>query len=128
MCIKKGNKETFSKDKKIQGKWRSSIQTCGPMNVPNRQGNPHFVPFIDDFSRYVLAFLIFHKYEPIDCFKFLAKEVQNKFDRKIKTLRTDRGVEYTSKIFKFFCQENGIFRQLTMSYTSQQMELRKEGT
>ena len=57
---------------------------------------------------------------PLIFFKIFTKEVQNKFDKKIKTLRTDRGGEYTSEIFKNFCMENGISRQLTMAYTPQQ--------
>lgn len=46
-------------------------------------------------------------------------ETQNQFDRKIKTLRTDRGREYLSEQFKALCEQNGIRRQLTIPYTLQ---------
>ncbi|KAG8478853.1 hypothetical protein CXB51_028662 [Gossypium anomalum] len=38
----------------------------------------------------------------------------------IKILRTDRGGEYTSKLFESFCKEHGIIHQLTTAYTPQQ--------
>ncbi|KAL4581058.1 hypothetical protein LXL04_017266 [Taraxacum kok-saghyz] len=38
----------------------------------------------------------------------------------IKTLRTDRGGEFTSKDFTTFCEENGVRRHLTTPYSPQQ--------
>ena len=38
----------------------------------------------------------------------------------VKILRSDRGGEYTSNLFKDFCKEQGIIHQLTASYTPQQ--------
>ncbi|KAG6493392.1 hypothetical protein ZIOFF_048375 [Zingiber officinale] len=38
----------------------------------------------------------------------------------IKTLRSDRGKEYTSKEFHNFCEDEGVERQLTVRYTPQQ--------
>ncbi|CAL2269077.1 unnamed protein product [Prunus armeniaca] len=38
----------------------------------------------------------------------------------LKTLRTDRGGEFTSNEFSEFCKSNGIKRELTASYTPQQ--------
>ena len=39
---------------------------------------------------------------------------------KIKALMSNRGREYISEQFKGFCDEKGIARQLSISYTSQQ--------
>ena len=41
-------------------------------------------------------------------------------NKKIKTLRTNRGREYLSKKFKDLCDEKGISRQLTIPGTPQQ--------
>jgi len=38
----------------------------------------------------------------------------------IKVLRSDRGEEYTSNQFHKFCEDEGMERQLTVSYTPQQ--------
>ena len=47
-------------------------------------------------------------------------EVENQLDRRVKTLRIDRGREYLSQMFKEFCEEKGIRRQLTIPGTPQQ--------
>ena len=46
--------------------------------------------------------------------------VENQSGRTIKALRTDRGREYLSELFKQLCDEKGIQRQLTIPYTPQQ--------
>jgi transposase InsO family protein len=45
--------------------------------------------------------------------------VERQSDLKIKVLRSDRGGEYTSNEFDRFCQDIGMERQLTVSYTPQ---------
>lgn len=56
-------------------------------------------------------------HEALDCFKKYKLEVENQLTRKIKILRTDRGGEYTSLLFKTFCEEHSIKRQFTMPYS-----------
>ena len=46
--------------------------------------------------------------------------VEKKAGEKLVCLRTKRGGEFTSKEFNDFCQDQGISRQLTTSYTPQQ--------
>ena len=41
---------------------------------------------------------------------------ENLSGRKIKTLRTDNGGEYTSDLFKRFCKEPRIKREYTFPY------------
>src|SRR4051812_17741618 len=93
---------------------------CGPMSARNRTNAPYFITFIDDYSRYGYIYLIAHKSEALKCFEAYLNEVENKLERKVKTLRTDRGREYLSDQFKELCEKKGIVRQLTMPYTPQQ--------
>ena len=44
----------------------------------------------------------------------------------IKTIRNDRGVEYTSKKFEEYCKNEGIKKQLTAGYTPQQNGVSEE--
>src|SRR5438045_8141928 len=90
------------------------------MSARNRMNTPYFITFIDDYSRYGHIYLISHKSEALKCFEAYLNEVENKLERKVKTLRTDRGREYLSQQFKELCSEKGIVRQLTMPYTPQQ--------
>ena len=64
--------------------------------------------------------MISHRSEALDCFKRSSTLVKNQLNTKIKSLRTDRGREYLSDLFKAYCDENGIVRQLTIPYMPQQ--------
>ena len=46
--------------------------------------------------------------------------IENISDKKIKTLRSDNGGEYTSKEFEAFCKDVEIKRELTTPYNPQQ--------
>ena len=90
------------------------------MNVRTRHAAQYFVTFIDDFTRFDHVYLISHISEALDCFKRYSTLVENQLNTKIKSLRTDRGCEYLSDLFKASCDEKGIAKQLTIPYTPQQ--------
>ncbi|CAL9002860.1 unnamed protein product [Prunus brigantina] len=50
----------------------------------------------------------------------VAARVEKETGTYIRSLRTDRGGEFTSQEFTNFCNEHGIHRQLTAAYTPQQ--------
>ena len=52
-------------------------------------------------------------------FKEYIALVENQTDRKIKTLRSDNGGEFTSEEFKELCRESGIKRELITPYNPQ---------
>ena len=92
----------------------------GPMNVRARHGGKYFITFIDDFTQFSHVYLISHISKALDCFKRYSTLFENQLNTKIKSLRTDRGREYLSDLFKAYCGEKGIARQLTSPYTPQQ--------
>jgi transposase InsO family protein len=56
-------------------------------------------------------------FETIKLFKVMAeKETGNV----LKTFRTDRGREFTSRVFNRFCDEEGVTRHFMTPYTPQQ--------
>ncbi|KAJ3685006.1 hypothetical protein LUZ61_014170 [Rhynchospora tenuis] len=67
-----------------------------------------WVYFLNEKSE---AFAIFKK------FKVLVEKLNGNY---IKALRSDRGGEYISKEFEYFCEEHGIRRFLTAPYSPQQ--------
>ena len=89
----------------------------GPMNVRARHGAQYFITFIDDFTLFGHVYLISHRSEALDCFKRYSTLIENQLNTKIKSLQTDRGREYISDLFKVYCVEKGIARQLTIPYT-----------
>jgi len=66
------------------------------------------------------VYLLSHRYEALDVFKHFVVEVEIPLERRVKTLRTNRGREYLSNLFKEFCEEKGIRRQLTIPATPRQ--------
>ena len=77
------------------------------MNVKSKHKAVYFITFIDDFTRYSYAYMISHKSQALDRFTKFMNLVENQLDKKIKTLKTDRGREYLSDQFKQFCDEKG---------------------
>jgi transposase InsO family protein len=59
------------------------------------------------------------KDEAFGMFKHYKYEVENKKEKKIKFLRTDRGGEYFPHEFSAFCEEHGIVHQKSAPYTPQ---------
>ena len=60
------------------------------------------------------------KADVFSIFKGFKGRVELESGKKIKCLRTNNGGEYTSEEFDNFCQQEGIKRQFTVAYTSQQ--------
>ena len=79
----------------------------------------YYVPFIDDFSRKTWIYFLKGKNEIFNSFKEYTALVENHTERKIKTLRSYNGGEFTSKEFKDLCKEFGIKRELSTPYNPQ---------
>lgn len=93
---------------------------CGPITPPTSAHNKYIFVIIDDFSRYMWTILMKEKSEAFGRFKAFKGLVEKDLGKSIITLRTDRGGEFTSREFNEFCEESGIRRHLTASYTPQQ--------
>ena len=92
----------------------------GSIKVTSKGGSRYFVTFVDDYSRYVWIYFLKHKNEVFDTFKRWRAMVENRTGRKLKTLRSDNGTEYTDGAFKEFCDREGIARYWTVRETPQQ--------
>lgn len=71
-------------------------------------GATFYVTFIDDFRKYCWLFPLHLKSQVFDVFLNFKSLVENMFDRKIKSLQTDGGGEFTSTRFKNVLVQNGI--------------------
>ena len=102
---------------------------CGPMSVSSHGGSQYFVTFIDDYSRYTHVYFIKHKHEVLDKYKEFVNFTTNVTGKQmktlvtenhVKTLRSDNGGEYGSKIFDAYMKEKGIVHQTTVPYNPAQ--------
>jgi hypothetical protein len=93
---------------------------CSPMLVKSLGVSSYYVIFIDDYSRKTWLYLLETKDEVFSKFQEFKDEIENLTNKKIKTLRTDNGGEYTSKEFVAFCKSVGIRRELNVPHIPQQ--------
>jgi hypothetical protein len=78
------------------------LDVCGLMPVKSLGGSLYYVIFIDDYSRNIWLYLLKTKDEVFSKFQEFKEEIENLKSKKIKTLRTDNGGEYTSNEFVYF--------------------------
>jgi len=92
---------------------------CGPLSTASLTGFRYFVLFIDDFSRFTVAFPIVHKSDVLDRFLTFKAWAETLTGARLRTLRTDGGGEYGSQEFDRHLSVSGITRQRTPPYTPQ---------
>ena len=80
----------------------------GPAPTTSINYFQYYVLFVDDYSKFTWFFLLKFKSDVFEVLKYFKATVENQLDSKIKILRTNRGVEFTSNVFKRSCSSNGI--------------------
>ncbi|CAL2260341.1 unnamed protein product [Prunus armeniaca] len=95
------------------------IDLCGPMHTESIAGNIYFMLLIDDCTRMTWVYFLRYKLDAITCFRKFKNMVELQSGFKVKCVRSDRGGEFTSSEFSKLCEEGGIQRQLTTTYTPQ---------
>ena len=88
---------------------------CDLKLVQTRDGNKYFITFVDDSTKYYYVYLLKSKDEAIEKFALYKNEVENKLNKKIKVLRSDRGGEYEST-FVDFCAQHRIIHETIAPY------------
>ena len=123
MCVWQTDENLISIKGRISGQTNSGIDShdiCGPITPEYFSGKKYFISFIDDYSRKTWVYFLKEKLEAFEVFKKFKILVEKVTDRHIKALRSDRGGEYTSTTFMKYCEEQGIRRFLTATYSPQQ--------
>lgn len=93
---------------------------CGPIEVDTIGGKKYFLIFVDDYSRYTMIYLLTSKDEVVNKLKDFVMSTSNKFNKMVKTIRSDNGTEYINQEVIDFLKDKGIKHQLTVPYSSQQ--------
>jgi transposase InsO family protein len=107
-----------SRSDEILGVVHSDV--CGPMKNASLGGAYYFVTFTDSFSRFCSVYFMKSKSEVLSKFKEYEALATTQTGCRVKTLRTDKGGEYTSKEFEEFCKQRGILHQTSVPYTPEQ--------
>ncbi len=105
--------------RKHKGKYIFKIihsDICGPLQTHMHIRCIYFTTLIDDKSRFIIIYLLKHKWEAFEIFK---KKIKAQTNKKIKILESNNGGEYKLNDFNIFCQDHGIKRQFTTPYNFQ---------
>jgi transposase InsO family protein len=92
---------------------------CGPITPATPGGKRYFLLMVDDFSRYMWLVLLSTKDEAEAAIRRIKAAAEVQSGCTLRTLRTDRGGEFTSRSFEEFCADRGVQRHLSAPYTPQ---------
>nr|KYP47251.1 Retrovirus-related Pol polyprotein from transposon TNT 1-94 [Cajanus cajan] len=116
-CIGKSHKLPFSISKIVYNDPLEMIYSdiWGPSPTPSRDGFRYYIIFVDAFSKFTWLYFLQNKSEALNCFIQFKDMVELQLNKKIKTLQTDEGKEYT--VFSKFLKQNGIQHRLIVVHT-----------
>ncbi|CAB0007815.1 unnamed protein product [Nesidiocoris tenuis] len=92
---------------------------CGPFSETSWNGYQYFLSVLDDKTHYAAVFLLKSKSEVKDRLIDYITKIENKWERKVKTLRMDNGGEFVVEELKNFCNKKGIETDYSPPYTPQ---------
>uniref|UniRef100_A0AAV1TS81 Polyprotein n=1 Tax=Peronospora matthiolae TaxID=2874970 RepID=A0AAV1TS81_9STRA len=92
----------------------------GPMNNPSKGGAKYVLTFVDDYSRYVVAYFLKKKSEVAIKLREFMTFYENQRGERMKCLRSDNGTEFVNQEMTKICMLNGIVHQRTVPYSPQQ--------
>ena len=89
----------------------------GPIKPATPGGKSLFLLLVDDKSRFMWLTLLQMKSEAAEAVKRIKARADDKCEKKMQVLCTDRGGEFTLASFSKYCDEFGIQRHLTTPYS-----------
>jgi transposase InsO family protein len=83
-------------------------------------GSKYRLIIVDDYSRFTWVFFLQEKSQTQETLKGFLRRAQNKFDLRIKKIRSDNGTEFKNSQIESFLEEEGIKHEFSSLYTPQQ--------
>jgi transposase InsO family protein len=96
------------------------IDLFGPIAYISIDSNKYGLVIIDDYSRFTWLLFLQDKSETQEVLKKFLRSAQNKFDFKVKKIRSDNGTEFKNTQVEDFLDEEGIKHEFSAPYTPQQ--------
>jgi IS30 family transposase len=98
----------------------------GPIVYISIGGNKYGLIIIEDYSRFTWVFFLPDKSETQEVLKKFLKRAQNKFDTKVKKIRSDNGFEFKNTQVEDYVDQEGIKHAFLAPYTLNKMGWPKE--
>jgi transposase InsO family protein len=92
----------------------------GPIAYISISGNKYGLIIVDDYSCLTWVFFLHDKSETQEVLKKFLKRAQNKFDAKVKKIRSDNGSELKNTQVEDYLNQEGIKHEFSTPYTAQQ--------
>lgn len=73
------------------------VDLCGPITPTSTRGKKYFYLLVDEYSRWIWVYNLYRKFEVLGSFKRFKLMVEKSLGYELKTLRIDRGGEFSSK-------------------------------
>lgn len=96
------------------------MDVCGPITPSSLGGSRYFCTFLDDFTKYSVVKAVAHKSDVPDIVRTVLSQLEVVAGRRVKSVRSDRGGEYTAGRLQDFFNSKGILHQTTAPYTPEQ--------
>ena len=93
------------------------MDLCGPLPEASLGGSLYFLLLVDDYSRFCWGFFLQQKSEAFRSFSQWFPLAQNESGHTLKTLRSDKGGEFTSHDMSQFCSQHGIQQEFANTST-----------
>jgi transposase InsO family protein len=92
----------------------------GPVAYISIDSKKYGLIIVDDYSRFTCMFFLQDKSENQDMLKKFLRRTQNKFDVKVKKIRSENGTEFKNTQVEDFLDEEDIKHEFLAPYPSQQ--------
>jgi transposase InsO family protein len=92
----------------------------GPITYISISGNKYGLVIIDDYSHFTWVFFLYDKSETQEVLKKFLKRAQNKFDAKVKKIRSDNGSKFKDTQVEDYLDQEGIKYEFLAPYSPQQ--------
>ena len=92
----------------------------GPYRKSTISGATYFLTIVDDFSRAVWVYLLLDKGEASLLLRQFCAMVKTQFEKSVKMIRSDNGLEFTSTSMTSFYGQHGIIQQTSLVDAPQQ--------
>ena len=92
----------------------------GPPSHDSLGGKKYCLVIVDDYSRYTWVYFFKHKSETQDTVISFANEMQRRYEKTIKAIRSDNGIEFKNCTLDELLSDEEIKHQYSTPYTPQQ--------
>lgn len=96
------------------------IDVWGPCRESSLTNSSYFLTIVDDCSRATWVFLMQQKSEVTHILRNFFLLIERQFDKRVKRIRSDNGLEFLGQDCQRLFNSEGIFHERSCVYTPQQ--------